>query len=57
MRYADRSTYNQVHRNDLQFRNNPIYNSQFTIGLDAYGRVITSSNTYTGNRATTFEYY
>jgi hypothetical protein len=57
MRYSDRSTYNQVQRNDLQFRNNPIFISQFTIGLDAYGRVITSSNTYTGNAITTFEYY
>jgi hypothetical protein len=57
MNYSDRSTYNQVHRNDLKFRNSPIYNSQFTIGLDAYGRVTSSSNTYTGNRITTFQYY
>ncbi len=57
MNYSDRSTYNQAYQNNHKINNYPNYLNQFTIGLDAYGRVISSSNNYTGNKVTTFEYY
>ncbi len=54
---SERVTYNQVFSANLNQYNNPNPNAIFTIGIDNYGRVVSSSNTYTGNKATTFEYY